>query len=455
MTTNNVKSPLPIHDILKTCAIQVKRHIPEIILGIIFIITAFIRIWAAEISSGPDVAQFWAFARVFQIHGLDFYRYADAQLAIFPVKGWGFVYPPIWLLITRLSLFFSPSSQVIYIAGNAIANPSWRLALKIPIIAADLAIGLLLYWGVPGSKRRKVLFACLWLLHPTAWFESGVFGQFDAIAAAFLLTCVILLIKGNDRLAFIFAGLAVMTKQDTLFAIAMIAIFCTRYMNMRRLLTNCAIMAGVVLVFSVPFWVTGNFIAYARSIIFAGAAPGYQNPLCFAFSGTGALLTYLHNVFGWDTTTLIIFTLPVLVIGLIITAILCYRRRITPLQGALAGFLVFSSLYYRINYQYLIIFIPLAILLAAVTRYKLERIFALALAVLPAAWIWLGSLPWWFHDTKPGYAWVPGLFRHLGLLNRYLPDVVYVIFACSLTCLSLAYVVLAFTKWCKPSNLPS
>jgi len=55
--------------------------------------------------------------------------------------------------------------------------------------------------GVPGSKRRKVLFACLWLLHPTAWFESGVFGQFDAIAAAFLLTCVILLIKGNDRLA--------------------------------------------------------------------------------------------------------------------------------------------------------------------------------------------------------------------------------------------------------------
>jgi len=455
VTTNNVKSPLPMHDILKTCAIQVKRHIPEIILGIIFIVAAFIRIWAAEISSGPDVAQFWAFAKVFQLHGLDFYRYADAQLAIFPVKGWGFVYPPIWLLITRLSLFFSPSSQVIYIAGNAIANPSWRLALKIPIIAADLAIGLLLYWGVPGSKWRKVLFACLWLLHPTAWFESGVFGQFDAIAAAFLLACVILLIKGKDRLAFIFAGLAVMTKQDALFAVAMIVIVCTRYMNVRRLLTNCAIMAGVGVVFSVPFWVTGNFIAYAHSIIFAGAAPGYQNPLCFAFSGTGALLTYLHNVFGWDTTMLIISTLPVLVIGLIITAILCYRRRITPLQGALAGFLIFSSLYYRINYQYLIIFIPLAILLAAVTQYKLERVFALALAVLPAVWIWLGNLPWWFHDTKPGYAWVPVFFRHLGLLNRYLPDVVYVIFACILTCLSLAYVVLAFTKWCKPSDLPS
>ena len=153
-----------------------RSHLPEIVLGIIVIIAVFIRLWAAEISSGPDIAQFWAFAKVFQAHGLDFYRYADAQLPIFPVKGWGFVYPPIWLLICRLSLFFAPASQVNIIAGNSIANPAWRLAMKIPIIAADLAIGLLLYWAVPGSKRKKVFFTALWLLHPTAWFESGVFG---------------------------------------------------------------------------------------------------------------------------------------------------------------------------------------------------------------------------------------------------------------------------------------
>ena len=101
-------------------------------------------------------------------------------------------------------------------------DPAWRLAIKMPIIAADLAIGLLLYWAVPGSKCRKLLFASLWLLHPTAWFESGVFGQFDAVAAAFLLTCVIFLMKGKDRLAFVFAGLAIMTKQHTAVAVAMI-----------------------------------------------------------------------------------------------------------------------------------------------------------------------------------------------------------------------------------------
>jgi hypothetical protein len=144
-----------------------------------------------------------------------------------------------------------------------------------------------------------------------------------------------------------------------------------------------------------------------------------------------------------------------LIIALVITAILCYWRRITPLQGALAGFLVFIGLYYRINYQYLIIFIPLAILLASRTQYKVERVFALVLAMLPAVWLWITNIPWWFHDTKPGYYWVTPMFSHLGLPERYLPDWVYVTLACTLMCLSLAYVVLAFTKWCKPADLPS
>ena len=454
-TTEKTQTAIPPGNIFNIFLVWVRSHLPEIILGIIVIIAAFIRLWAAEISSGPDIAQFWAFAKVFQAHGLDFYRYADAQLPIFPVKGWGFVYPPIWLLICRLSLFFAPASQVNIIAGNSIANPAWRLAMKIPIIAADLAIGLLLYWAVPGSKRKKVFFAALWLLHLTAWFESGVFGQFDAVAAAFLLTSVILLFKGKDRLAFLFAGLAVMTKQHTLIAVVMMVIICSRHMNFRRLLTNCAITAGVIALFSVPFCVTGNFIAYFRSVVFAGSAPGYQDPLCFAFSGSGALLTWLHHVSGGDTTTLISLTLPLLAVCLAVVGVLCYWRRVTPLQGALAGFLVFISIYYRINYQYLIIFIPLAILQAARTQFKLERIFALALAVLPAVWLWLGNLPWWFHDTKPGYGWVIPMFRHFGLLDRYLSDGVYVAFACALMCLALAYVVLVFTKWQQPPDSPA
>ena len=84
-----------------------QRHIHVIILGIVLILAAFIRVWAAaNFHRGRMWPQFWAFAKVFQQHGLDFYRYADAQLDIFPMKGWAYVYPPIWLLISRVAFVF-------------------------------------------------------------------------------------------------------------------------------------------------------------------------------------------------------------------------------------------------------------------------------------------------------------------------------------------------------------
>jgi len=237
-----------------------KIHI--LALGLALVLAALCRLWAAPISAGPDVVQFWAFAKVFQIHGLDFYRYADATAAFFPFKGWGFVYPPIWLLLLGLALLAAPTSIVIHSIADkswpasmfvrAIVDSGWLLAMKTPIIAADLAIGCLLYWAVPGSRFRKLLFASLWLFHPTSWYESAVFGQFDAIAAAFLLAAIILLERGRDRLAFLLAGLAVMTKQHTLLPIAVMAVILARQVNWRRLGSNLAILAGVVISLS-PF----------------------------------------------------------------------------------------------------------------------------------------------------------------------------------------------------------
>lgn len=423
-----------------------KFHIAALVL--VLALAAFFRFWAAPLSAGPDVAQFWAFAKVFQDHGLDFYRYADASLDIFPYYSWGFFYPPIWLLILGLALLFVPSSLV----AEHMIDTSWRIAMKSPIIVADLAIGILIYWAVPGSRLRKLFFASLWLFHPTAWYESAVFGQFDAIAAALLLSSVIMLMRSKDRMAFLLAGLAVMTKQHTLIPIALMVVISARYMIKRRFLTNCSILVGTVILLSIPFLFTGNFYSYARSLFFPGSTPGYQNPLVFAFSGSGALLTYLHNVFGWETSGLLGFSILLLVITLIITAVLSYKKAITPLQGALVGFLVFISLFYRVNYQYMVIYIPLAILQASQTRYRSERVFALVLAMLPAAWLWLTNIPFWFNDHDPTYPWVTPILARIGLTERYLPDYTYVSLAVVLMCLSLAYVVLTFLRWSQPKG---
>ncbi len=417
-------------------------------LGVIMGGAAYIRFWAAPLSTGPDVAQFAVFAQVFHQHGLDFYRYADASLDIFPFSGWGFVYPPVWLLILGLVWLASPAG----VANNVVIDAGWRLAVKTPIILGDLAIGVLLYWAVPGPKWRKLVFAAVWLLHPTAWYNSAVFGQFDAVATAFLLAAVILLLKGRDRLAFLLAALAVMTKQHVFLAIGTMVVAVARHLGKRRLLGDGAIAVGVAVVLSIPFLVTGNFLEYARSVFLPGTSPDYQNPLCYAFGGGAAIITYLHNSFGWNISALLTALVPVTIIAWIVTAVFCYRRAITPLQAALAGILVFIALFYRVNYQYLVVYIPLALLLAARTQYRGERVFALVLALFPALWMWLFNTPWWFYVYKPvSYEGIMMLER-FGLLARTLPDYAYVAFAGALMCLCLAYVVLMFVRWRQPSG---
>jgi len=425
--------------------------------GLALVLAALCRFWAAPISAGPDVVQFWAFANVFQIHGLDFYRYADATAAIFPFKGWGFVYPPIWLLLLGLALLAAPTDIAVQdiasshwsvnVVIHTMMESGWQLAMKTPIIAADLAIGCLIYWAVPGSRLRKLLFASLWLFHPTAWYESAVFGQFDAVAAALLLAAIILLERGRDRLAFLLAGLAVMTKQHTLAPVAVMAVIFARQLPWRRLATNLAILAGVVIVISIPFLVTGNFSAYARSVFLPGQAPDYQTPLVYAFSGIGSLLTYLHETMGWATSQFLPFTIPVMFIAIAAVMVLSYRRTITLAQGALAGFLALLSFSYQVNYQYLIIYIPIALLVAARTQYRGERVLTLVLALLPAVWPWLFNTSFWFRYLTPVFTQVNPILDRIGLAHPPLPDYVYVSLALAIMGLSIAYVVCVFSRW--------
>ncbi len=379
-------------------------------IGLVLALAAFIRYWAAPLSTGPDVAQFWAFAREFQLHGLDFYRYADASAETLPFQWWGFVYPPVWLLVLKGALLAAPSSS----ATSFMVDAGWRLAMKTPIILADLAIGVILYQAVSGSRLRRLVFACLWLLHPTSWYESAVFGQFDAIAAAFLLASLLMLERGRDKLAFLFAGLAVMTKQHTLLPLAMMWAISARRLGKRWLVHNSLIFLGVVVAMSIPFLLTGNLPSYARAVILPMQGVDYQEPLEFTFSGSGALVTYLHHVFGWENVGLLHLNSPVLVIALLAAIVLVYRRSVTLAQGALIGLLLFIAIFYRINYQYLVVYIPIALLAASRAHYRDEKIVTLALAMLPAAWLWLFNVSAWFVYMEPYNSWVRPLLAHIG-----------------------------------------
>ena len=409
-------------------------------LLIALIVATLVRFFVAPFSAGPDIPQFWAFAKVFQSSGIDFYRYAEATLDIFPFKGWGFVYPPVWLLFLGLSLAAVPGS----FASSTVVDLSWRLAMKAPIIAADLILGILLYRAVSGPETKKLAFACLWLFNPTAWYESSIFGQFDAIAAAFLFASVVLFEERRYGLSFILAGLAFMTKQHTLMALAPMFAVGIRRMGWRRFLQKSVLFVGVIASLSVPFLLTGNAFSYVHSVLLPGQKPGYQYPLVYAFSGTGSILTYLHTVFGWETAVLMQLNMPFLIVGLLVAVLVSYLRSDRVAESSLAGFLLFVSLSYQVNYQYLVAYIPLALLAASRATRPILKGFTVLLALFPACWLWLFDVSFWFRYFQPENNQVTPLLSLLGL-TRYVPDYVYVCFALVLMILSLAYVLVTFS----------
>jgi hypothetical protein len=329
-------------------------------------------------------------------------------------------------------------------------DESWRIAEKTPIIAADLAIAVLLYWAIPGGKLKKLLFASLWLFHPTVWYNSALFGQFDPIAAALLLASVILLMKGRDKAAFIVAAFAVLTKQHVFIPVILMAAASIRTLGWRRLLKDFAWFSGVVAVFSIPFMVTGHFVEYARALLFPGQPPIYQTPLMYAFSGWGSLLTYLHLHLGWNTEGFFVYSAPLLLLAIGVGLYFSYKRNITVPQAALVGFLIFIGLFYRINYQYLVIYIPLALLVAAQSRYIGEKVMALVVGLLPAVWLWLFNDSFWLYYIKPHHTEYIPFFERLGLAHNGTPDWTYVTLAMALMLLIFTYVLLVFIRWRKP-----
>jgi len=405
---------------------------------------SWVRFWAVPLSSGPDVAQFWGFAELFRLHGADFYRYASGQSDLLAHQGWGFVYPPVWLILLGGAYLLIPDAQ----ASLREIDVAWRWAEKTPIVIADLAVGALIYRAIPGALWRKLLFAGIWLLSPMVWYQSAVFGQFDAIATALMFGSFLLMEKGQVRWGFAAAGLAVMTKQHTLIPLAFMVLAFARIMEWRKLVSGLAVFAGVIIVVSVPFVVTGHLMDYVKNVLFGANAPGYQAPLPYAFSGTGAFLTWLHDDFGWNTLPLLRASIPVLIVALIGAGFVVYRRRISPLPAMLIGIFIFLSLFYRINYQYLVLYMPLALLMAARTRFVGEKVVSLAAVLYPIGWLWMFGTTLWFEFHEPVQSWVVPILDKIGLSRWWdIPDSTYALYAGVLMGIFVWYVIGAFTRW--------
>ncbi len=108
-------------------------------------------------------------------------------------------YPPGYLLVLwPIGLLGS------FLGGDG-GNATGEL-IKLPAIAADLAVGFLLYrlvlgWTWPGRRAPQLalIAAAVWLFNPVTIYDSAIWGQTDAVGALVMLLAVAALVRGNGE----------------------------------------------------------------------------------------------------------------------------------------------------------------------------------------------------------------------------------------------------------------
>ncbi len=410
----------------------------------VFIITGIAimaRWWAAPLAAGPDMTQFLAFAKIFDSEGFRFYLRAGAEGPEFPYQAWSYNYTPLWATLLFLCLKLAPNS----VGTTDFLSAEWRVAMKLPLYFADFCIGILIFRLVKGSPWRKLFFSALWFLHPTVWYESSVFGQFDCLMVLFLILGIYLLSKDRWQMAFFALAIAVLIKQHAAIVVLYVMLGLWKSWSWKERIGSNAILFGTGLMISAPFIVGSGITIYLKYLFVPASWVGYQGPLVYAFSGLGSLLTYIHSQSGVNTLGLMPAIKYLQIFLFLAGSVYVYKKKLNPLYSGLIGFLILFGFSILVNYQSLIGLIPFALLAAGETKSLLGKSGFLILALFPAIWMWTFDVGFWFRLMKPYSGEAQLILSWVGLTGRSfpIPDSFYV--AYSLTLMLLIWFMLGFT----------
>lgn len=152
---------------------------------------------------GWDMYVWFKSAELFSSGNMDIY--SISELGGFP---WGFYsYPPPWLYWLALSHRFYEAFTL--------PLEGYVFLIKLPIIASDIVIGLLIYMiaGLLGlGGRKRVYLTAAYLLNPLPIFISGIWGMFDSLACVFVLLSLYLMMRGRVSLAGLSIGMGMAVK---------------------------------------------------------------------------------------------------------------------------------------------------------------------------------------------------------------------------------------------------
>ena len=138
-------------------------------------------------------------------------------------------YPPGYMYVLWL---LGELGQLGSVFG-ATASQATLALLKLPAIAADGAIAVLLYRAGTAwfGGRAGLVAAGLYLFVPVTWYDSALWGQVDAVGSLLMLAALLALIDGWSEPAAVLGVLSVLVKpQDAVCLVVLVPVLVRRHL---------------------------------------------------------------------------------------------------------------------------------------------------------------------------------------------------------------------------------
>ncbi|WP_440059934.1 hypothetical protein ACSU1N_01910 [Thermogladius sp. 4427co] len=406
-----------------------------------------VRLVFTPYTAGSDIAQFAGFADTLLRHGLGFYEYADAKY--YSEEGWPYNWPYVYgpqflLIIAPLRALFNNPVRAFWGNGNyyVYIPEDWIIACKSVFIFFDVVSAILIYLILNEKSGIKYALTgmALYFLNPAVIYTSSIYGMFDQMALALLLFSIYLFSRNRLFASSFAAGVAASTKPNA--ALASIGIIMSMLLSSsrRKTIPCLAVFLLGALVFYIPFQVYyANTIPAALRLVLATGRAGYVEPIVYSFNGFSSLATYMHKYSGGDYSWITGYWWIPFSIFVSIALFRAFKsKKHNAAKDSLLFYLLFTSFYWRVNYQYLVISIGLSVL--RIWEKPRKLVYPLVYSVYVALWTFIFPTSWWahVHIEHPNYS----LWNIMDMFSLMVFDEgVYVVYSLILTVISILFLV--------------
>lgn len=189
------------------------------------------------------------------------------------------------------SNFYSDSDWTQYTPGYlyylwVVGKMSWthEIAIKLPVIFADIGVGVLIWSLVKKVSRKLALISFfLYTLSPVIIFDGSVWGQIDGLLTLFLfLSAYFLIEKKNFILSVLLWSIAFVIKPQSIAVLpALFMAIIIRKFKWKEILTAGAVGVLTIMLLAWPFFINNPILGLPQQILKMGNYYSYTSVNAF------------------------------------------------------------------------------------------------------------------------------------------------------------------------------